>query len=260
MTTLNPEAQSIAAAFEKYSSVTPGQAQNLSASIEASSALAEKSNSAVLSRRRCLSLLLGTVVLSINASPSFHAALSPTKETSSMSRSVDADRNGSNATTIHPKLNAEQALTRLLGLIRNSRSLQDFTPKRLQDLMGTAISYANNGDDRYGFGELITSQWSYGFGVDRSLKNGPRFEFSFNETVPGASFPMTGICQIDFERFKTELEAMGFSSESRYGLHGALSNFTFFRPNLYIEVYPEGEANDSIEKISHRCVKMVLIS
>ncbi|GGA16686.1 hypothetical protein [Dyella nitratireducens] len=176
-----------------------------------------------------------------------------------MSHSADFDHNGISTTSIRPLLNAEQALTRLLTLIRSSKSLEDFTPQRLREAMGTAINHAADRYERYGFGESITRQWSYGFGVDRSPNYGPRFEFSFNKNAPGASPPMTDICQIDFDQFKAELESMGFTSEPYYGEHGALINLSFTRPKLYIEVYPEGEANEPVEKINHRCVKMVLI-
>lgn len=208
----------------------------------------------MLSRLRCLSLLFG-VITPLHCA-NLHAGAT-VRHASSAPRSADADQNGANTASVHPILNAEQVLTRLLALIRDSRSVHEFTPEYLSEKMG--VPFATHRPGQHVFGEPVTVDWSYVMEMDENLKPNPRLDFDFRSD-PGTSPPMSDICLIDFERFKTELEAMGFSSEPRYGLHGALFNFTFFRSNLHIEVYPEGEANEPIEKISHRCVKMVLIT
>ena len=176
------------------------------------------------------------------------------------------------ATSASPRLNASQLLTSLLDLVRNSRSIEDFTPEKLHEVTGMTIEFANDGSERYGFGERLTPDWSYGFGVDKSLSQGPRFELSFNETVPGSGRPMTGICQIDFEKFASALESMGFTREPYYDSappappgeerlpHGSLLYWAFYRPELGIQVYPRGGANEPHEKIHHDCVQMVLIT
>ena len=156
-------------------------------------------------------------------------------------------------------LTAEQGLLRLLELIRSSKSTQDFTPERLNEVMGVRIEYARDGTDRYGAGEQLTEQWSYGFSVEKTAVRGTRFEFSFNENPPGSSPPMTDICQIDFDRFTAELEAIGFTRQRSYGPHGSFKNDFFDRPEMRVSVYPDGEADEPIEKISHWCVKTVLI-
>lgn len=193
----------------------------------------------------------------------------PVKETPAMAA---PPASGPGAAPIQPRLSAEEVLTRLLDLIRSSKSIKDFTPERLHEVTGMTIEYAKDGSERYGFGEQLTSDWSYGFGVDKSLPQGPRFELGFNETVPGTSPPMTDICQIDFEKFASELKSMGFTREPYYDSappappgeerlpHGRLFYWTFYRPELGIQVYPRGEANEPHEKISHDCVQMVLIT
>lgn len=174
-----------------------------------------------------------------------------------MSHSIDSDHNGENAASIHPVLNAEQVLTRLLALIRTSHSVDQFTREYLSEKMG--VPFATHKPGQHVFGEPVTTDWSYVMEMDENLKPSPRFSFDFRSD-PGTSPPMSDICQLDFERFKSELEAMGFSSEPYYGEHGRLINFTFYRPSLYVEVVPEGEADEPIKKISHRCVKMILIT
>ncbi|GGA16695.1 hypothetical protein [Dyella nitratireducens] len=174
-----------------------------------------------------------------------------------MSHSADSDHSGITTAPIRPVLNAEQVLARLLVLIRTSRSVNEFTGEYLSEKMG--VPFATYRPGQHVFGEPVTADWSYAIEMDENLKPSPRLSFDFRSD-PGTSPPMSDICQIDFDRFKAELEGMGFNSEPYYGEHGRFINVSFTRPNLYIEVYPEGEADDPVEKISHRCVKMVLIS
>lgn len=184
------------------------------------------------------------------------------KETTSMS---------SETPSTPSKTTAEQALRRLLELIRTSHSIADFTPERLGEVMKTPI---NRWEDGYGSGEKLTSQWSYGFQMTQvqitKQERRWRFDFSFN-TASDEPPPMTGICQMDFDHFTAELEAMGYTREPYYDSappanmgqprlpHGRLMYDSFSGAGLYIEVYPRGEGHDPIEKISHRCVKMLLI-
>ena len=174
-----------------------------------------------------------------------------------MSHSADSDHNGTSATPIHPILSAEQVLARLLALIRASHGVSEFTREYLSEKMG--VPFATYRAGQHVFGEPVTADWSYAIEMDESLKPSPRLSFDFRSD-PGTSPPMSDICQIDFDRFKAELEAMGFNSKPYYGEYGRLINFTFYRPNLYIEVYPKGEGHDPLEKIRHLCVEMILMS
>ncbi|MFZ5662350.1 MAG: hypothetical protein ACOY9B_06510, partial [Pseudomonadota bacterium] len=132
----------------------------------------------------------------------------------------------SDATPIRPKLTAEEALTRLLELIRTSRTLSDFTPERVSQVMGVEVEFARDGSGGFGFGERITPHWMQNFGMDGDRRF---FEFSFDAVDPGASPDMTDICQLDFDRFSSELEAMGFTKEPYYAEHGRLLHYSFGR-------------------------------
>lgn len=176
--------------------------------------------------------------------------------------------------TIQPKLTAEQALLRLLELIRTSKTIADFTPERLSEVMKVPITAWDEG---YGFGEAATAQWNHGFTVEMwpsPVGRGPKvpmFEFMFNPRPRGMSPSMIDICQVDFDRFTAELEAMGFRRSHNYDSppsppigepalpHGRLINDAFYRPDVRVEVYPRGEANDPVEKITHDCVERVVI-
>lgn len=178
---------------------------------------------------------------------------------------------GQNTAPIQPRLAAEQVLTKLLGLIRNSKSIKDFTPEYLSKMMGVEFVTYSPGDHQYG--EQVTPDWWYTMQMDESVttQNISRFEFRFSSEL-GTSPDMTDICQIDFENFASELESMGFTREPYYDSappappgeerlpHGRLLYWSFYRPELGIQVYPRGEANEPHEKISHNCVQMVLIT
>lgn len=182
------------------------------------------------------------------------------------------------APRIQPRLSAEQALRRLLELIRTSKSISEFTPQRLEEAMGVPIQ---QWEKEYGFGERLTPHWTYGFVMPNpthgfakpdSLKRSrrQRFDFSFNPR-PNTSPDMTEICRLDFEQFAAELRQMGFSRDSvydsppqmldeRYRLpHGGLMYDVFARPGMNVEVTPRGEGHEPIEKIGHLCVKWVWI-
>jgi len=162
---------------------------------------------------------------------------------------------------------AEQALRRLLTLIRTSQSIDDFTPGRLEAVMERPVQ---RWSETYGFLERLTSQWTYVFVVRNEDR--PQVEFSFRER-PGSYPPMTDICQLNYDAFAGELEAMGYRRESHYDSppqaphgqpqlrHGGLLYERFHRPSsspgLRIKVYPRGEGvADSPSRV---CVKTVWV-
>ncbi|MEH6421399.1 hypothetical protein [Pseudomonas sp. CGJS7] len=155
-----------------------------------------------------------------------------------------------------PKLDAEQVLDRLLTLIRESERVEQFTAQRLSSAFGVTFSVFEPG--YWGFGEQLSPQWSYGMEMRDKTAIGSRFSFSFN-AAPGATPPLEEICRIDYARFASALEAMGFKREPYYGEHGRFINDWFERPGMRIAVYPLGEADAPGEKASRVCVKEVQI-
>ena len=51
---------------------------------------------------------------------------------------------GQDAAPLRPRLTAEQALTRLLGLVRTSRTVKNFTPKSLAGAFGVEFTMEGN--------------------------------------------------------------------------------------------------------------------
>ncbi|MCW0393709.1 hypothetical protein NB696_000613 [Xanthomonas sacchari] len=176
------------------------------------------------------------------------------------------------AAPVSPKLSAEQMLSRLLTLIRTSRSVADFTPERLREVMGVAVERGENGVERYGFGEQVSPEWAHGFEVDMRAVP-PRLDFGFNPVVSGASPQMGDICQIDFDQFTRQLEEMGFARQRNFDsppqpapgqpnlLNGRLLYDSFDRPGMHVEVYPEGEHVWTSDTGSGRsCVRTIVVT
>ncbi|WP_024891801.1 hypothetical protein [Luteimonas huabeiensis] len=162
------------------------------------------------------------------------------------------------APAAQPTLTAEQALTRLLELIRTTESVREFTPERLESGFGLPIWHGQGG--QYGVGEQVTTDWCYSVEFYTVSNNGVRLRLMFYPVATGSFPDMTAICGLDFGSFSAALEDMGFSNEPSYGEHGRLMSHVFDRPGMRVEVFPRGEANETLEKIKHRCVNMVIIS
>ncbi len=168
--------------------------------------------------------------------------------------------NSSGPTTVPPnKPTAEGLLGQLLSLIKDSQTISDFTPQRLNSTMGQVVQFVKGDEGRYrAFGRL-TKDWSYGFGVDETKLDGRWFEFRFDRNVAGASPPMSEICRLDFDRFTQQLEQMGFARERNIVEDGRWMSDFFTRPGMRVEVFPRGEAAEPQALVAHKCVEWVYI-
>lgn len=135
----------------------------------------------------------------------------------------------SDATPIRPKLTAEEALTRLLELIRTSRTSSEFTRDRMSQVFG--VEFVTYRPGYHAFGEQVTPDWWYSIDVEQPDESGSvlTLRFTPEESRNEAYVPLTDICQLDFDRFSSELEAMGFTKEPYYAEHGRLLHYSFGR-------------------------------
>lgn len=173
-------------------------------------------------------------------------------------------------TPASPKLDAEQVLTRLLNVIRNSKSTREITSEHLSKEMG--VDFVTYEPGHHAFGEELSPKWAYGMELYDSTTpiRSHRFSFSFNSD-PGAPPSMAGLCKPDFDQFTAELEAMGFTRNSYYDSppqpppgepalpHGSWMYDYFDHPGMRIDVYPQWTLPSSPEQGGRNCVKMVLI-
>jgi hypothetical protein len=153
-----------------------------------------------------------------------------------------------------PRLDAEQSLLRLLDLIRDSKTVADITPARLQATFGVPFDESNG---RFGFAEQLSRDWWSSFELDPKRAYGTQFEFAFRPSQPDAYPAATEICAVDFDRFAAELQKQGFSRETYRAEHNRVIHERFERPGLAVTVYTRGESDATPEKVTHACVQMV---
>jgi hypothetical protein len=177
-----------------------------------------------------------------------------------MTTAIQNDR----STFVQPKLNAEQALQSVLALIRMNKHVTEFTPERLNQAFHTEVQYAKDDNSRYGSGEPISPDWSYGFHVNNKVKDlqgklWSKFVFSFNPVVPDSNPNIGTICTMSFDAFSAELEALGFKRERRYGEHGRWLYDEFNNATMRINMYVENSATVAADERPQNCIKMIEI-
>lgn len=156
--------------------------------------------------------------------------------------------------TFSPRLDAGQALTRVLALIRGSRTVQDITAGRLAETFG--VPFAEDGG-RLAFAEQLTPAWWATYEWDPARGQGAQFAFAFRPGDPDADPDYTGICALDYDRFAAELEAQGFRHQTYRAEHGRAIEERFERAGLTVAVQTRGESSASPQAVRHACVQMV---
>jgi hypothetical protein len=190
--------------------------------------------------------VLGLTACTTHSAPSSRS----TQENPAMTATANASQSFS------PRLDAEQSLLRLLELIRDSKTVQDITPDRLQAVFGVTF---NEHAGRLGFAEQLSRDWWSSYELDPKRSEGTQFEYAFRPSQPEAYPDASEICAVDFDRFAAELQRQGFSRETYRAEHNRVIHERFERPGLNVTVYTRGESDASPEKIAHACVQMVHI-
>ncbi|PPT76580.1 hypothetical protein XaplCFBP3122_09025 [Xanthomonas arboricola pv. populi] len=201
---------------------------------------------------RPLYTLLATLALGACAHTAATPAPATVTETHAMTSSSPTHASSATPT-------AEGLLSRLLELIKGSKTISDLTPEYLSSTMGQAVHNVKDDDRRYRAFGVLTNDWSYGFGLEETKLDGRWFEFRFDRNTAGASPPMTEICRLDFDSFTKQLEKMGFARERNVVEDGRWMSDFFTRPGMRIEVFPRGEAAEPQELVAHKCVEWVYI-
>lgn len=198
--------------------------------------------------RQILFSAIGTVaVFACSVSPT---ALSSTRESFSVPPS-------SNAAYPSQNLTAELLLLRLVDLIKQSRSIQDFTPERVSAVMQQPVTYFT--PDRFGYRGSLTRDWRFTLDVRTTDSVTERLDLDFIDRTPNRSASATDICQIDFDRFASEMANAGFSRTTINGEHGIVVYDRFDRPDLSIKVSSIGAAPPPPDGALHICVQLVTI-
>jgi hypothetical protein len=175
------------------------------------------------------------------------------------------------------RLTAEQALTRLVELIRSSHSLGDLTAERVSEIMGVQVKRAEDGSGDYSFYEPSAPGWLHGFDFSTKYR---RFSFSFDPIRPGTSPDPAVTCSPDLAQVASALEAAGFTKTPHYDAapppppeplpfsderptHGRLLDYTFERKQdkagMAVVVYPGDSIPDVQDGTSRACVGMMRV-
>jgi len=160
----------------------------------------------------------------------------------------------SNAKAYSPRLDAEQALSRLVELIRGTRAIGEISAENLHAAFG--VPFNENGG-RFGFAEQLSADWWSSLEWDPTRSLGPQFSLTFVPVDPDRHAPATAICGLDFQRFATELQHAGFERETYRTEHSRVIHDRFQRDGLSVTVYIRGESDASPEKIAHACIEMI---
>ena len=163
----------------------------------------------------------------------------------------------SHASSVAESPSAEFLLLRLIDLIKQSKSAQDFTPDRVAAVMQRPVAFFV--PDRFGYGGKLTSEWSYAFEIRGINSPHPRLDLDFIDTSPNRSAAATDICKVDFDQFVAALEQDGFARTTIFGEHGVVVYDRFDRPGLSIKVSSIGDASVPPGNARHDCVQLVTV-
>lgn len=157
-----------------------------------------------------------------------------------------------------PHHDAAQVLQHTLRLIGEASSVHDLSPQRLGDTYG--VTFASRESGRHAFAAQIDRDWWYSLQIANDIGGAPRFDLSFDQAVPSArDVTMTDICQVDFDQFGRQLQALGFLRTPRHAEHGRHVSDVFERGTLRVEVFARGESESTSETAAHACVKMISV-
>lgn len=162
-------------------------------------------------------------------------------------------------TEINPKLTPRKLLTRLLTLLEKSDSVDDFTPKRLEQVFQVPIfRYEGNS---YGFGEQVTKMWNHGFSVDENiLLKKKQFTLSFNfEDDSIAHHEMTEVCEMNFDEFIEKAEAIGFSAKPTYVKGNIFRGGELSNGKLWIKIRTAAEHDWDERGQGKACIESMVI-
>lgn len=169
------------------------------------------------------------------------------------------------ADALAASLDAEDALLRLLVLIRDRPELRDVDREVLQHAFGVRFT---SGDDAVDALEGLryegpaAKDWRVSIVLSRPGTEEATFELAFSpepQDAPGPPPPATAICALDFDRFAAELRDMGLLHDALRGELSLSLKDMFRRPGQRVTVLSRGENNEAPAQITHACVRRVLI-
>ena len=157
---------------------------------------------------------------------------------------------------------AAELLHRMLALIDAMHRPEDLTPARVTQLTGLPMTREGRSDhDHHFVDHELTGMWRVrlSLGLEFMTKR-PELGFRFIETEKyrDESPPSTGICQVDMAKFHDALLGLGYKQVGN--TRGATLERQYRRYPVYLNIGYVGESDESLEKISHDCVKSIYVA
>ena len=155
------------------------------------------------------------------------------------------------------KLTPEQLLLKTLKLMQETKSVDELTPERLEEIYGVSVKKLSE-TRLYGLLEDISDSWWQEFSIVKSLSS-KYFSIEFNHD-PNISVNTFPECNITFEDFLSRAEKLGFTVQHQLR-YGAVYEFTRLNNGyLHVQVVPlRREAGDEPKEGEPNCVGMMSI-
>src|SRR5690625_111026 len=141
------------------------------------------------------------------------------------------------------QLAADQVLSRVVDLVRDSSTVTDFHQDRLEATLEVPLRATSA--DQVGYSARLTTDWSYSIRLKQDSYSGRFLEFRFVDNDGMTAQSMSEICEMDFAQVSTRLESAGFARETTYGEHGQVIHDSYQRDDLHITILTRGESQDN---------------
>ena len=154
------------------------------------------------------------------------------------------------------KLTPEQLLLKTLKLMQETKSVDELTPEKLEEIYG--VSFQRESETKYGFYEKISKDWEHYIEVISEI-GVSRLSIDSTTELDArvGTFPE---CNITFEDFLSRAEKLGFTVQHQLR-YGAVYEFTRLNNGyLHVQVVPlRREAGDEPKEGEPNCVGMMSI-
>ena len=154
------------------------------------------------------------------------------------------------------KLTPEQLLLKTLKLMHETKSVDELTPERLEEIYGISTKPTND-HGSYGFTEDISKNWWQRIEFVKNIIGGKYFSIEFNHD-PNISVNTFPECNITFEDFLSRAEKLGFTVQHQLR-YGAVYEFTRLNNGyLHVQVVPlRREVGDEPQEGELNCIGMI---
>lgn len=126
----------------------------------------------------------------------------------------------------------EALLSGLLNLLGETSTVQDVTSSQLSKVLHSAGSSREK--DQTVFSGKIDQKWLFSLSLRNEGAANARINFDIVSASGGSDIAEPAICTLDFNAFKSRLEAAGYEHHTLYGEHGRPVSEIFRRQQMVV--------------------------